>query len=75
MHDYFVNMTEPWAFRELKAPKRKRKGRSVRGKQVENLQGTEINFGKLPLVYYMRPPDLEILGVMRLLGPIGPGEI
>ena len=28
-----------------------------------------INFAKLPLVYFMRPPDLEPLGAMRHFGP------
>ena len=36
-------------------------------KRVENFQGLEINFGKL-LVYFKRPPDLEVLGVMRPFG-------
>ena len=34
-----------------------------------------MNFGKLLLVYFMRPPDLEALGVMRPLGACGPGTV
>ena len=37
--------------------------------------GSRINFEKLVLVYFMRSPDLEALGVMRSFGACGPGEI
>ena len=36
---------------------------------AENVQGLAISYGKLLLVYFMRPPDLEVLGVKRPLGP------
>ena len=36
---------------------------------AENFQGQEINFGKSLLVYFLRPPDLEIMNVMRPLEP------
>ena len=51
------------------APWQKGKKRALRVKRVGNFQGLEVNFGKLLLVYLMRPPDLEALGVMRPLGP------
>ena len=44
-------------------------------KRAENLHGLEISYGKLLLVYFMRPPSLEALGNMRPLGPWGPGAI
>ena len=51
--------------RERRAP--------LRAKGAENSQSLEINFGKLLLVYFMRPPDVEAQGVMRPLGACGPG--
>ena len=38
----------------------------LRTKRAENFQGTEINVGQLLLVYFMRPPDFEGLGVPLL---------
>ena len=32
-------------------------------------QGLEINYGKVLLVLFMRPPELKALSVMRPLGP------
>ena len=40
----------------------------LRAKRAENFQGLEINFGKILLVYFMSPPDLEVLGIMRPFG-------
>ena len=57
----------PWGKRERRSP--------LQAKRAENFQSLQINFGKLLLVYFMRPPDLESLGAMRSLGPYGPGEI
>ena len=39
----------------------------LRAVQAENFQGLEINFDKIVLVYFMRPSDLEGLGVMGSL--------
>ena len=44
---------------------------TLRAKRAENFQGLQINFEKFLLVYFMRPPDLEALGVMRLFEPRG----
>ena len=49
--------------------------RPLRAKRAENFQGLEINFGKLLLVYFMKPPDHKVLSVMRPLGASGPGAI
>ena len=35
--------------------------------RAENFQSLEINFGKLLLLYFMRPQDVEALVVMRPL--------
>ena len=58
---------------EFRGPKIRRG--PLRAKRAENFQGLETKFGKLLLVYFMRPSDLEALGVMRLLGVCGPGAI
>ena len=50
-------------------------GGALRAKRAENVQGLEINFGKLLLAYFTRLPDLEALGVMRPLGACDPGAI
>ena len=56
-------------------PRGKRERRDpLREMRAENFQGLEINFGKLLLVYFMRPPDLEVLGDMRSLGACGLGQ-
>ena len=62
--------------REFRGPgdKRERWG-PLRAKIAENFQGLECNFGKLLLVYFIRPPDLEDLGVMKPHGPWDPGTI
>ena len=45
--------------REFRVPSDKREIRGLlRAKRSENFQGLEINFGKLMLVYIMRPPRL-----------------
>ena len=54
--------------------KRERRG-PLQAKRAENSQGLEINFGKLLLVYFVRPPDLEALGDMRSLGACSSGAI
>ena len=57
-------------------PRGKREGRgTLQTKRAENVQGLEVNFGKLLMVYFMRPSDREALGVMRPLGACGLGEI
>ena len=48
--------------------KRERR-RPLRAKRAKNVQGLAITFGKFLLAYFMRPPDLEALGVMKPLGP------
>ena len=49
----------------------KRNARSPASETSRIFQGLAINFGRLLLVYFMRPPDLEGLGVVR---PHGPGD-
>ena len=44
-------------------------------KRTGTFQGLEINFGKLLLVYFMRPPDLEAMSVMSPYAACGPGAI
>ena len=46
----------------------------LRAKRAENFQGRGSNYEKLLLVYFMRLPDLEAMGV-RPLGPWGPGAL
>ena len=55
-------------------PGQNRKTTPLRAKREGNFLSREINFGKLLLVHFMRPPDLEALGVMRLeaLGQFAP---
>ena len=57
------------------APGPNRKTKPPANEASENFQGLEINFRKLMLVYLMRSPDLEALGVMRSLGACGLGAI
>ena len=64
------------AAERIQRPTGKRECRgALRAKRAETCQGLEINIGKLLLVYFMRPPDLEALGVLRPLGACGPGAI
>ena len=44
-------------------------------KRAEHFHGLEINFGKLLLIYFVRPPGLKALGVIRSLGACGRGAI
>ena len=37
--------------------------------QTENFLGIEISNGQLLLVYFRPPPDFEVLGAMRPVGP------
>ena len=37
--------------------------------EKDEAPGLEISFGQLSLVYFLRPPDLEALGIMKPLGP------
>ena len=47
------------AAERIQRPMGKREVRgALRAKRAETSQGLEINFGKLLLVYFMRPPDL-----------------
>ena len=48
----------------------------IGGKQAENFQGLEINFGKLHLVYFMRPPDPkdEAPSTLKPLGKFAPSS-
>ena len=59
----------PELLREVKEPEAVEKD-EVRCERSEQIifQRLEINFGKLLLVYFMRPPDLEALSVMRHWG-------
>ena len=41
----------------------------VHAKQAENFYGLELYYGRLLLVYFMRPPHLEEFGAMTPLGP------
>ena len=56
----------PELLREVREPEAVEKD-EVRCERSEQIifQRLEINFGKLLLVYFMRPPDLEALSVMR----------
>ena len=58
-----------------KAPEQKRKMSPPAREAIENSQDLEISFGKLLLVYFMRPPDLEAFGARRPLGACSPGDI
>ena len=46
----------------------KRKRRPTANEASRNFQGQETNFGKLLLVYFMRPTDLEALGAKSPFG-------
>ena len=44
----------------------------LRAKRADKFQGIELNFEKLLLIFFMRPPDLEALGIMRPWGNFPP---
>ena len=46
----------------------KGKRRPTASEASRKFQGLETNFGKLLLVYFMRPPDLEALGAKSPFG-------
>ena len=52
----FVRHSSAGPPREFRGPGAKEKKRSpLRAKQAENFQGLQVNFGKLLLVYFLRP--------------------
>ena len=55
------------------APGQKRKMRPPAIEASRKFYSLELYNGRLFLVYLMRPPHLEECGVMRPLGPRGPG--
>ena len=51
-----------------KAPGKSERWGPLRAKRAENFHGLEINYGKLLLVYSMRPLEFEALGFKRPWG-------
>ena len=51
------------------APGQKRKTRPLRARRAEDFRVLDINYARLLLVYFMKSPDIEELGVARPLGP------
>ena len=58
------------AFRNvLTEPPKEFRRSGAKGKdEIEYFRGLEVNYGELLLIYFIRRPDLEALGVIRSFG-------